>query len=652
VSDVLDILLNLAGFVQNRNQSVGRIRRLLQGSSGLLDPRGHEIFANAFAYLISLGGAAEQVFDDVLATVFNATGQAALHVENLKGTDGEIALRLGDHEPFGVINVGDASALHKLCEAQDELVATEREFSGSLFHGLSGVDSTINLLIGSKKFTEGWNSWRVSTMGLMNVGRSEGSEIIQLFGRGVRLKGIDFCLKRTAAVEGIHAPRHIRMLETLNIFGIRADYMRQFKELLEEEGLPANEDRIEFVLPVIKNFGQVYSPRLRVVRLKEGIDFKRDGPKPALWIEDKLLNSPVVLDWYPRIQSQRSLGIRATADLAVKHEGKLGSQHLAFMDMQSVFFELERFKYERSWHNLSLSRDAAVRLLQSPDWYRLYIPSDELQMADFGRVRVWQEIAIALLKKYCDRYYYFRKQEWEAPHLEYRDLNPDDPNFVAEYRFLIEASQEAIVAKLGQLKMAIQKGELRDLQIGNLQAISFGQHLYEPLIYIDSKVVEMRPVPLNEGERDFVVDLRAFYQDNQGFFQGKEMYLLRNLSRGRGIGFFEAGNFYPDFILWALDSGHQYISFIDPKGLRNLQGPDDPKISFYRTIKDLEQRLDDPDVTLNSFIISNTPYQQVRWWDGGMSEAEFEAHHVFFRGMDRVGYIRKILATAIENPIG
>ena len=36
---------------------------------------------------------------------------------------------------------------------------------------------------------EGWNSWRVSNMGLLNIGRNEGSEIIQLFGRGVRLRG-------------------------------------------------------------------------------------------------------------------------------------------------------------------------------------------------------------------------------------------------------------------------------------------------------------------------------------------------------------------------------------------------------------------------------------------------------------------------------
>ena len=34
----------------------------------------------------------------------------------LSGTDGEIALRLGDNEPFGLINVGDPTELCKLCD--------------------------------------------------------------------------------------------------------------------------------------------------------------------------------------------------------------------------------------------------------------------------------------------------------------------------------------------------------------------------------------------------------------------------------------------------------------------------------------------------------------------------------------------------------
>ena len=78
----------------------------------------------------------------------------------------------------------------------------------------------IDVLIGAKKFMEGWNSWRVSNMGLLNIGRTEGSEIIQLFGRGVRLKGHDWSLKRSGHTLAPTRPQFIEDLETLNVFGI------------------------------------------------------------------------------------------------------------------------------------------------------------------------------------------------------------------------------------------------------------------------------------------------------------------------------------------------------------------------------------------------------------------------------------------------
>lgn len=649
VSDVVDILLFLAEFVRDRRHSVGLLDRLLSGRPGLLDTKGNEIFATAFSYLGKLGMTGEQVFDDIVQILFNSPSQAALHVEHLKGTDGEIALRLGENDPFGLINVGDPSALCRLCENHpNELVVTDKDFSGSLFAELTDDGSPVNILIGSKKFSEGWNSWRVSTMGLMNVGRTEGSEIIQLFGRGVRLKGHSFSLKRSTRLEGIATPNDITVLETLNIFGIRADYMRQFKEYLEEEGLPSNEERIEFILPVVKNLD---GKKLTTIRLKDGVDFKRQGPKPTLDDPtDYLLKNRVTLNWYPKIQSQQSRGLARTSDVAVMDECSFEEKHLAFMDIDAIYFELQDFKNERAWFNLNLPRAAIMTLLRRPDWYRLFIPMEEMEFIRFDRVRRWEEIAVALLKKYCDRYYKFRKQEWEADRLEYHELREDDPNFVEEYRMLIEQSAEQIKTNLETLKDMIQTGAFsKDWSFSNLQALWFGRHLYQPLLHFKSDLVEVSPVSLNDGERQFVMDLRKFHDTGKDFFAKRELYLLRNMSKGRGIGFFEAGNFHPDFIVWLLDGGKQYVTFCDPKGIRNLEGPDDPKIRFYKTIKEIEQRLADPAVILNSFIISNTPYRQVAWWDKSISKPQLEKCHVLFQKEDRDRYVEKMLTMVVTD---
>ncbi len=116
--------------------------------------------------------------------------------------------------------------------------------------------------------------------------------------------------------------------------------------------------------------------------------------------------------------------------------------------------------------------------------------------------------------------------------------------------------------------------------------------------------------------------------------------MLRNMSRGKGIGFFEAGNFYPDFILWLVVGEHQNVAFIDPKGIRNLEGLTDSKIEFYRTIKEIERRLGEPSVTLSSFIVSNTPYDEVAFWG---NKSDLEERNVLFQREDRQTYVKKML---------
>jgi hypothetical protein len=647
VSDVTDILLLLAEFVRDRRTSVAIIKRLLAGKSDLLDPAGRDIFSDAYTYLGTLGTTPEQVYEDVLATLLNAPHGGALHVENLKGTDGEIALRIGDNEPFGLVNVGDASGLCRLCETHDELAVADRDFSGSLFQGINAEDSTVNVLIGSKKFTEGWSSWRVSTMGLMNIGRTEGPMIIQLFGRGVRLKGWDYTLKRSGKIVGLRAPRHILTLETLNVFGVRADYMGHFRKYLEDEGLPSEEERVAVTLPVVKNLGR---KKLKVIRLPDEIDFKRNGPKPTLAEPpDHIRRHPVAVDWYPKLQAMASVGRGGSPQTVVRAPAYFDDVHLAFMDLDAVYFEIQRHKNERAWHNLNLPREAVGELLQRKDWYVLYASDEAMQFRSFRGVRTWQEMAAALLKKYCDRYYYHRKREYEQDHLEIRELDESDPNFFDEYQLMVAQSRSDIVEKLKELEGILRSGKLREFDVPSLRVVMFDRHLYQPLLHAEGDAVEVRPVTLETvSERDFVLDLKAFCVGNPGFLAGKELYLLRNLSRGRGIGFFEAGGFYPDFILWLLAGAHQYISFVDPKGLRNVEGLQDPKVRFHETIKELERDLADPDVTLNLFIVSGTRYDDLLFRDAA-TRVDLEARNVLFQYEGRPTYVSQLLSSIVKH---
>jgi hypothetical protein len=254
-------------------------------------------------------------------------------------------------------------------------------------------------------------------------------------------------LKRSAKTQlpdEVKRPKHISVLETLSIFGIRANYMAQFRDFLEEEGLPVNDDRLEFLLPIIKNLG---TQKLKIIRLKKSINgvstefgdaFRKLGPIPTIAkpepSNDKstvyLQKNQVVLNWYPKIQAMKSSGAQGGDAEASPNQTHLTARHIAFLDMDRLFFELERFKAERGWYNLNITGEGMTALLADQSWYQLLIPAEELAFNSFDNVQMWQQIALALLKRYTEHYYTFRKREWELPHLEYQDLSEDDPNFL------------------------------------------------------------------------------------------------------------------------------------------------------------------------------------------------------------------------------
>ena len=79
------------------------------------------------------------------------------------------------------------------------------------------------------------------------------------------------------------------------------------------------------------------------------------------------------------------------------------------------------------------------------------------------------------------------------------------------------------------------------------------------------------------------------------------------------------------------------MSFIDPKGIRNLNGFSDSKIQLHKVIReDIEPGLHDASITLNSYIISNTEMKDVK-------------HHIYFQGDQKESYIQLILENMISS---
>ena len=663
VSDVAQVLMFLQDFIKGRKMYAAYIRRLLSAEDGLKTRNGYSVFGNSFqelkhGYLAEDDKQkfAENIYDNILSSLFHsAVSGAQLHVDIQKGGAEEIGLRVGNAPYFGVVSVGDAKELGKLLQTIGFVCEVKAFGTASLFATINAQDSSINILIGSKKFTEGWSSWRVSAMGLMNVGRSEGSEIIQLFGRGVRLKGYKYSLKRSKMLDACYQdemiPKGLSTIETLNIFGVRADYMETFKAYLEDEGLPTNEidyEKIEIPTVPIVDLDQVH---LSLPRVTDGFNFKKTSVvEPA----DKSITERVnvKLDKYPKVDLLRSKNV-GTSYTANIHIGQLSEEHLRLVDWTEVYFALQKMKAERGWYNMELRMDDLKGLMANPSWYELAIPEADLDFTDYGKnVTMWQDITISLLRGYIDQAYKKTKAREEQKHLKENRVTLYNIGVPDEYAVDVRNDLAGIVDQLKLLKKQVETDRFcKDLSLGDpaFSALDIDTHLYKPLFFMaekDSKgkrpfvdevtgeqLVKVSPVPLNLGERNFIMAFREYCQKQEnGVLKGKKVFLMRNESK-KGLGFFEANNFYPDFILWILDGEKQYVTFIDPKGIRNLKGLNDPKIQLFKYLQtDVAVQLNNSNLVLNSFIVSNTPMQQVEFWaKEHFASKEFTDNHVLFQ---------------------
>ena len=448
LTDIQKVLEFIDSFVRNPARAAGWIYAILNSSTGLMDRYGNELFTQTFNNLKDIWGHSidqerieKELIPDILKLMFNAdsvSDEPRLHLENLKQNLGEVGLKIGlSDNYFGVINVGDAAGLCKACEEKGMVVDSNEMTIDSLFQTIKEKNSPVNVLIGSRKFTEGWNSWRVSTMGLINFAKSEGSQAIQLFGRGVRLKGYEGCLKRSSMVKESNPPKYIGCLEMLTIFDVKANYMDDFCKYLEQEGVKPNDLIIEFHMPVLSRYNKAKTKKLKTIRLQKDKNFRKQARRLILDVPSEdfkryLLKNKIIVDCRSKIESIDSYGSIGNID-ATGSENVLPEAVLDLLDYGRMFDELEVFKNEKNYFNISLVQSNLKNILAVPDWYGLLIPVKQLELDSFRKLDTMTDFAIMVLKSYMDKFFKFERERWESQYLEYGELEFDDNNFVSDY---------------------------------------------------------------------------------------------------------------------------------------------------------------------------------------------------------------------------
>ena len=277
-----------------------------------------------------------------------------------------------------------------------------------------------------------------------------------------------------------------------------------------------------------------------------------------------------------------------------------------------------------------------------------------------------------ILRSYVERFYKNERRRWEQTQLEYAPLDKElsgdveDGVFVRRYEARVRLSAGEFLEKLREMRddEALFTTDSEQPGVPDTPArVYFDRHLYLPLLQeydeskpADEKLVKYSPAGLNTGEARFVRQLRDYLRDDpagQELLEGWEVFLLRNLARGRGVGFLIGDHatqkYFPDFILWLKNEERQHIAFIDPHGLVFAGSLDsNPKVMFRMDIRQYERTLNErasrDDVRLHSFIISQTGIDDLQNLYGPLTRGELHRRHVYLWDDGVSGILNSILA--------
>lgn len=592
-------LIAFMGNTVEDRKAEGKVDKKGQGADEVSDIR------KLLAYLAKL----TREERETLASVFNDQIDGPLRLTRCPAVPDEIWLSWGEGQYWGIINVGNGEKFHSDCDGHSELTANgeplvqvrkadivEPRF---LFSEIDRPASPINVLVGSRKFAEGWNCFRVSVIGLINLGSSKGNKIIQIFGRGVRLRGLNGDGKRRsiehadsydALLRDDTPQNRLRRLETLNIFSLKASYLVTFLKALEEE-LPRHE--VERRVPVItrelklgvatKTFDQ-YAPKLPIFKVG------RDDSEPRLiaalcngkWNWSYLAEGScetgtlsrwsIELDYRPSPDQPQ---VNLAQDL---REALAGTSRAAFAAAGDHAYRLASLLDRRKLQLLeqdgqekgTLKPADILALVSTVHYHRNWDALDFTAQESL----VWQVLSEAVAKLHHKLIYDINKRKYRIaePLVQVQPEQPGD--FISHYdlRFAFETEAE---------KTAFERNYPSPKLPDQLElALDGSRHIYAPL-YRDAKdrgvaklklkMISISPDALNPGERKFVEDLHGFLADpaRQGSFKNYSFYLMRNVESLRSIGVYldtESRAYFPDFVLWAVGSKQTHILLIDPKG--------------------------------------------------------------------------------------
>ncbi len=493
-------------------------------------------------------------FPEILKFVYNSDTPGRIEVVKTQANKEELAFKLKTSDKyFASMKIGDITKWLKETLADYEI--SESPVESSFFENLNNKDSSINILMGSRAFYEGWDSNRPNVMVFINIGTGDARKyVIQSIGRGVRIEPLANMRQRiqtlskngdteakkllSSLVEN-RAERLVSALETLFIFGTNGQNLKEIMESIKFERQKAGE-----LINVRKNEFD-FKPLLLLPVYKEKKDVQiRD--LPTFQGNFNLLNN-----YYKWLGDDRIL-------YAVYSEE---TQPHALVKLQDYLNSEYNFKNDNSKNALIQMEKLLIHLnitLKEMDQFR----EIEDEIVHFKEISV-EIISDEKKKELSEKIEKIRK--FKNPEILEKELKKQ-----FESR---EIDLEEYTKQIKNLQK-VEKKVLFDYDESEIELINLAQHYYLPIILSASEKADfISHVIKVDSEKRFIHDLDSFITSEELKKSNLDWWVFSKIDESLdkvSIPYYDnkMRDYFPDFIFWFKQGNNYRIVFVDPKGTK------------------------------------------------------------------------------------
>jgi hypothetical protein len=502
--------------------------------------------------------------ESILNYVYNSQAVGEIEILVRPSNRKELAFKLKTSDkPFALIKIGDISSWLKDEFAGYEV--NERFEDESYFESLNREDSTINILMGSRSFYEGWDSNRPNVINYINIGMGEDARkfILQSVGRGVRIEPIKDKRKRLLSLYNakevskdlFHKIKdRVPPLETLFIFGTNRNALQTVIQGLQTEGKRGGEAQ---QLSLFVN-SEVQKRKLLVPTYKQA-EQTIFAERKRTRFEISTVDFEILNKFIEFIPDDRIFLMRYNTEPV---KTKL---------LRDSLSEQSNFRFgERSFKNVDL---LAQRMF---DYFSLH--PEELkalrelkdEIKHFKNIKVTLE-DISEIQRKVERVkdYPEKKQQLEK---ELPKLSPEIRGQIQD--MLIKEAAETYEYEHKKIKIKY-----------------VANHYYVPLILSDEERIDyIKHIIKTPSEVKFINDLEGYLARTDNKFKEFDWWLFSKLEPNLDEVYIPYYNpkfnrisyFYPDFIFWLNKANDYLIIFVDPKGTEHT--PAYRKVDGYKEL--------------------------------------------------------------------